>query len=131
MSEIDPVQVDILEDGAVACMARLTGWAGTAVTTANVTAVGWGLYDLGSTSPTVAIASSTSLSSVIYSTLQTGGWTKDTTGYNFRHIIGSTLLSAPNRNYVSEYRVTPSSTSTPYPYSLPPYQIHTRPRIGS
>ena len=48
------------------------------------------------------------MSAVVFDTLQTDGrWSLDSTGYNFRHDIGTTTFTTGGE-YVIQYTVTPS-----------------------
>lgn len=91
--------------------------AGTAITsTAQISTITYSVYDLSAAVPTVVTnhsAVSVTPSAVLFSSLQTSDarWTKDTTGYNFRHLLAATAFPLGGRRYRVEYTVTPLSGS--------------------
>jgi len=108
------IQADAIWEGvSPTVMARWRGSTGGNLKQANVTTIAYQVHDLHVSSTAGAVASSTGLtvSDVIFDTLQTDErWTKDTTGYNFRHTLGSTVFATGGHTYRVEYRLTESST---------------------
>lgn len=101
----------IWEDGGATCLARVYGNAGTAITQASLSAIGCKVFDQDSTAPATAVAStSLTVASVVFDTLQTGGpWSKDATGYNFKHTLSSSWFATGNHRYRVEYKFDPAS----------------------
>ena len=103
-AEIDGVW----EDTTNTMLARVVGADAATVVQANVTRIEFKAFDL-SIAGSSAVASSTALtiSEVIFDTLQTDDrWTKDTTGYNFAHLVPSTVMSKGGHRYQIEYMAT-------------------------
>lgn len=82
----------VLTNSTFNIMARLVDHDGEPVTVADVSSISWTAFpEAGGDS----VASGTlTPSNVIYDELQTPAiWTKDRTGFNFRHIVGSSVLT--------------------------------------
>ena len=90
-------------------MARWQGSTGGNLLQANVASIAYQVRDLNLSSTAGAVASSTGLTvaSVIFDALQTDNrWTKDATGYNFRHTLGSSVFATGGHTYRAEYKLT-------------------------
>ena len=115
-------QCDVLKNGTLNCMARVDNYEGTLITQASVDTVTYTVYQLDEDYPdrpntrtavtgheAVAVAKA----SCIFNTLQTGGlWSKDSTGYNFRHILdisSNQAFGTAGRKYLVEFTITPTS----------------------
>ena len=97
------------EDGAVVLMARVQNASAANITQASVTAITYAVYDVQQNT-TVLASTSLTVSSVVFDTLQTPSiWTKDTTGYNFRHDPAKTTLPNGGKVYRFEYLIDPTS----------------------
>jgi hypothetical protein len=97
-------------------MARWQGSTGGSLQQSQVTAIGYEAWDLDQSSTANPVASSTNLgaANVVFNTLQTDNrWTKDATGYNFRHTMGSSVFAIGGHTYRVEYKLTESSTGAP------------------
>ncbi len=91
-------------------LARVYGTAGTYLTQATTSSITCAVNDITTGSPVSVITPSIVVASVIFDTLQTGGlWTKDSTGYNFRHAMAATAFPTAGHVYEVIYTVTPSS----------------------
>jgi hypothetical protein len=90
---------------AFSVMGRLHA-AGSNLTQSTTSSITWAAYAASGGS---AIASGTlTVSAVVFDALQTDGrWSLDSTGYNFRHDIGTTTFTTGGE-YVIQYTVTPS-----------------------
>lgn len=82
----EATHADIWEDGEATIMARVVGADGTAVQQADVTSIGYQIFNLMSGTPDTAVKTGTyTIATVVFDTLQTDArWTVDSTGYNFR-----------------------------------------------
>lgn len=99
----------VFEDQGTLCMARVLGADGSVVARADLTSIGRKVFDLSSTAPTSVQHSTTlTISTVVTTSLKTdSGWSKDTTGYNFKDTIPSTILDTGNHQYRIEHLFTP------------------------
>ena len=96
------------EDTGVALMARVQ-IAGANAEQADVTSITWKAFDTADTS-TVAASGTLTVADVVFDTLQTDGrWTRDTTGYNFRHNLAASVLVGGGKTYRIEHAWTPAS----------------------
>jgi hypothetical protein len=111
MSASDVTYAVIWEDGGATFLARVVGVDGSNMTQSAVSTITCAVFDLGSATPETAVSTPTvTKASTVFDTLQTDGrWTKDTTGYNFRHTIGATVFSGGGKRYGIEYKFTPTS----------------------
>lgn len=113
--EANEVVADVIWEGTTPTfMARWQGSTGGSLKQANVSAIAFQVHDLDVSSTAAVVASSTGLTvaSVIFDTLQTDNrWSKDATGYNFRHTLGSTVFSVGGHTYQTEFKLTESSTA--------------------
>jgi hypothetical protein len=118
MKPTDITREVIWENTQPTCMARVEGSTGGNITPSDVSALKYNVFNLSSTAPTVALTTGTlSTTANVFETLQTDSrWSKDTTGYNFRAVLPSTLFSGDDQRYRAEFWFTPSSTGyDPYP----------------
>ena len=73
---------------------------------ADVSTITYSIYPTDSTTAHTT-ATSLTVATVIFDTLQTDArWTKDITGYNWRHDVAATVLVDPTKDYQIEYKVT-------------------------
>lgn len=101
----------ILAGSGSVFLARIRNSSGSYLTQATTTSIACTVYDIttgtavSSSTPTVTVAAS------VYDTLQTGSppWTKDSTGYNFRHAMPATAFATAGKVYQVSYVVTPTS----------------------
>lgn len=101
----------VWQDGAGICLARVIAANGAYITQAGTLSISCAVYDLHSVTPNVAIATPTvTVASSVFDTLQTGlDWTRDATGYNFRHQLADTTFATGNHVYQVEYTFVPTS----------------------
>ena len=107
------------KDGSVTCLARVVGHNAAAVTRTDISSIEYSIYLLEADDPDsrTAVTGHTDVAldkiSVVFDSLQTDArWTRDTTGYNFRHTINvaaSAAFTLAGRDYLVEYRLTPYS----------------------
>ncbi len=92
-------------------LARVSIWDGSNAQQADVTSIAYALYDLDSTTPETAVGSGAlTVSAVVFDTLQTDAvWTKDSTGYNFKHAIPAADLANGGHRYRVVYTWVPAS----------------------
>ena len=104
-------QFQAFEDGGATFMARVLGNDGAAITQSSISTITCAVYDLSTSTPTVAIlAPSLVVATVVFDTLQTDArWTADATGYNFLHAMPATAFPTGKHTYKVEYKVTPAS----------------------
>ncbi len=101
----------VIEDAGVTFMARVYGNAGTAITQASLSSIGYAVTDLSDLTNPVTSGTLT-ISSVVFDTLQTGvRWTKDSTGYNFLYAAPATWTPSGKRRYAYVFTFTPSDGS--------------------
>lgn len=91
-------------------LARIRNSSGSYLTQATTTSIACTVYDItsgtavSSSTPTVTVAT------CVFDTIQTGSqWTKDSTGYNFRHAMPAATFATAGKLYQVSYVVTPSS----------------------
>ncbi len=114
--------VVVNEGSTCSLLARVTDTVGTVLTQSDISSIEYQIYPEDSTTAVVG-ATSLTVSSVIYDTLQThAAWIKDTTGYNFRHEVSGAALGDqpaitfdPDVTYIVEHKFVladPPSTGT-------------------
>lgn len=109
----------VFKNGTSTNMARVVGADGANVTQSDITSGVYSIYlldDQDADSRTVVTghdAGALASANIIFDTLQTDAvWTKDDTGYNFRHtpvISVNAAFAIAGRNYLVEYTLTPSA----------------------
>ena len=107
----------VFKNGSATCMARLVGHDAAEITRADVASIAYSVYLLEADDPdarsVVAGHADVALDriSTVFDALQTDGrWSRDASGYNFRHTIdvGEHLaFGLAGREYLVEYRLTP------------------------
>ena len=104
-------QGECWEDGGSTNMTRQRGAAGALITQASLLTITYSVFDVSSATPDTAVDSGpVTIASSVFDTLQTDAiWTEDSTGYNFKHTIGASVLATPNHIYRTEYKFTPVS----------------------
>lgn len=95
----------VMEDSDFTILARIHS-LGVNLTQAAVSTITYQIfYSDSDTAHTTA--TSLTVATVIYDTLQTDAmWTRDITGYNFRHDVDNAVLVDPTRDYKFEYLFT-------------------------
>ena len=111
----------VYEDSAFSVLARIHA-NGTNVVQADVSTITYSIYPTDSDTAHTT-ATSLTVATVIYDTLQTDArWSRDITGYNWRHDVAATVLVDPTKDYQIEYKVTMADASVfhwlPDPISL-------------
>ena len=95
------------EDGGCSIMARVTGLDGTNITQASISTITCAVFDSAGTAagtPSIVVANS------VFDTLQTDSrWSRDDTGYNFRHDVAATVMATGDDTYRFEYLFTPAT----------------------
>lgn len=111
MSASDITTGVVWQDGGCMCLARVLAASGSYITQTATLSITCAVYDLHSATPNAAIATPTvTVATSVYDTLQTGlAWTRDSTGYNFKHTLADTLFTTGNHVYQVEYTFTPTS----------------------
>lgn len=122
MANAAQTQVVVFKHGTVKLMARVQNESGTRINQASVSTVTCSAYLLDAEYPEnpdtrTAVTGHSSVSldktSCIYDTLQTGGgWSKDTTGYNFSHVVDLSLghvFGTAGRYVLVKVTITPTS----------------------
>ena len=98
---------EVYEDSAAVILARISDAAGATISQATVSAVN---YEVWQKNGTAAVITTTALTvnTVCYTALQTNAtmWTVDDTGYNFKHTLGTNILTTANTQYVIQYNFT-------------------------
>jgi len=104
----------VWERSGVSLMARIVGQDAQNITQSALVSISFKIFDLAV--PEAAKSSGTlTVSSVVFNTLQTDTrWTKDATGYNFRHDVGATAFSGGTKDWRIEYLFTPSGGAAPF-----------------
>lgn len=102
------------EDQGVVVLGRVRDWEADLLVQADFGSITLKLFDESSSTPNTAIYSATlTVSSVIYNTLQTGGgWTVDSTGWNFRTSIAGQYFADPCHQYRCEVLFAPTGAET-------------------
>ena len=100
-------KVSAYEDGGVSLMARHRGNDGAYITRTSLNSISVKVFD--KSDPSTTLQSTTlNVSTVVFDTLQTDTrWTKDSTGYNFRHDVPGSWLESGNKTYRIEYKFDP------------------------
>ncbi len=112
--------VDVLKGEAPVFMARVDDAAAVLLTQAAISAIAYTIYELVDYYPPqrTALAGHSAVSVdktlAVFDTLQTDArWTRDTTGYNFRHQPSMAAVNAFQNvgynRYLAIYTITPTS----------------------
>jgi hypothetical protein len=97
---------ECFEDQPSPNMGYVTGVTGAPLTQAAVASISYSVFEK-ETGKVVVASTSLTVSGVIFDTLQTPAiWTRDTTGYNFRHDAAATTRPQSDRWYRYEYLFT-------------------------
>lgn len=88
----------------------------TLITQATVSTITYAVYDdAGAT----IVSGSLTVSAVVYDSLQTGTiWTRDGTGFNFKHKLPATAFPNPNETYRLTYTFTMATTLDVHKFSF-------------
>ena len=98
----------VFEDSGASLMARVVDNDGTDITQSDITTIKYSVFDVSD--PGAASNTGLNVSDVVFDTLQTDArWTKDSTGYNFRHDLPASALPEGDHVYRVEYKFTPAS----------------------
>lgn len=93
------------EDSSFSVLARVHA-DGSNIVQTDLSSISRSIYN-GSSGALISGPTALTVANVIFDTLQVDGrWSKDSTGYNFRDDIGSTVLTDPSIEYVLEYKFT-------------------------
>ena len=102
----------VLEDSGSVFMARARLASGAYITQAAISTITYRVWDINPTTYTEITAGAQTLvvASVVFDALQTAfPWTKDETGYNFKHEMPAASFPNGKGPYRVEYKVTPVS----------------------
>jgi hypothetical protein len=109
------IKATVFEDGGAIALARILGWDGSAIEQSEVTSITCAVTNITTGSPVSVITPSITVSDVIFDTLQTTAlWTKDSTGFNFKHALPATAFPTGNNVYRVEYKFTPTAGAVFY-----------------
>jgi len=107
----------VFKGGTATCLARVVGQDAAAITRTDVSSIQYSVYLLETDDPDARAAveghDAVALDkiSVVFDSLQTDArWTRDSTGYNFRHTIdvaSEAAFALAGRDYLVEYRLAP------------------------
>jgi len=117
MPEAVDIYGDVFKNGSATLLARIVDKAGTAITQATISSITYSVYlldDQDADSRTAVAghnAQSLTVSDIVFDTLQTDAiWTKDSTGYNFKHVLdvsSNEAFAIAGRRYLVEHRLVP------------------------
>ena len=109
----------VAKNGTATLLDRAVDAVGTVLTQSAIASATYSIYLLDDDDPNARTvvtghsAASLTVSAILYNTLQTDAtWTKDSTGYNFKHtvpIATSNAFAIAGRNYLVEYILIPTS----------------------
>ncbi len=119
MPNASDVHGTVFKNGTATNLARVVGADGANITQADIASGVYSIYLLNDqdadsrTAVTNHSAVALVVADVFFDTLQTDSiWTKDATGYNFKHtpaISADAAFAIADRAYLVEYTLTPSS----------------------
>lgn len=105
---------ECFEDQPSPNMGYVTGPTGAALDQADISSISYSVFERD-TGTVVLSSTSLTVSSVIFDTLQTPAiWTRDDTGYNFRHDAPATTMPHGGRWYKFEYKFNLASGGAVY-----------------
>lgn len=107
----------VFEECGATFLARIKGNAATNITQASLTGITCKVYERDGDGTSddpytyeLAATVTVTVSDVVFDTLQTGGhWTKDSTGYNFKHAMPGSSFPDGDTYYQVEYVFDPAS----------------------
>ena len=101
-------KAEFFEDSGGSLMARVIGPDATVISTSKITGITYSVYDTAQASTSIVSASTLTVSSVVFDTLQTDArWDRDATGYNFRYDVQSSELPNGKKKYRIEFLFDP------------------------
>jgi len=119
MAEAQDVPGTVFKNGSATFLARVVGPDGMVVTPAAISAVAYSVFLLDDQDPDSQTAVTghgdvaLTVEDVLYDTLQRDNlWTKDTIGYNFKHVLDVSehpAFAAAGRSYRVLFSLTPTS----------------------
>jgi hypothetical protein len=119
MAEAQDVHGTVFKNGSATFLARVVGADGMLVTRAQISAVTYSVFLLDDQDPDSQAAVTghggveLAVEDVLYDTLQHDNlWTKDATGYNFKHVLDVSehpAFAAAGRSYRVQFALTPTS----------------------
>ncbi len=115
----EPTRATIWEDGGATCMARVVGDDNEAVQPADLKSITLKVYDDNAANHDATTSTATvTIASAVFDTLVTtdGCWDYDSTGYNFKYTIPSTVFATGGHRYRAEFVFDPAAaTSNNFP----------------
>ncbi|MGQ9576485.1 MAG: hypothetical protein ACUVUC_14325 [Thermoguttaceae bacterium] len=119
MPEAQDIHGTVFKNGSATLLARVVGASGTPITRSQIAAIQYSIFllqedDPDSQTPVAGHAGvSVPVSSVIYDSLQTDAlWTRDSVGYNFKHVLEveeHPAFAAAGRSYRIVYELRPAA----------------------
>tara|TARA_R100000655_G_scaffold11743_6_gene27022 strand:+ start:1670 stop:2047 length:378 start_codon:yes stop_codon:yes gene_type:complete len=105
-----PTRATIYEDTGITCMARILGDDAAAITQSTTSAITVAVFKNAST--TATYTASLTVADVVFNSYQTDArWDLDSTGYNFRYAVISSVFDEGDATYRVEFKFTPTSGS--------------------
>jgi len=105
-----PTNTTIYEDTGVTCMSRILGDDAAAITQATTSSIE--LKTFKNISTTATSTTALTVANVVFDSYQTDArWSKDSTGYNFRYAVPSSVFDDGDATYRLEFKFTPTSGS--------------------
>ncbi len=119
MPDAQDIQGTVFKNGSAILLARVVGADGEAITRNTLAAIRYTVYLLDDQDPDQQtaldghVAISLSVAEAIYDTMQTDAiWTRDSIGYNFKHVLDVSAHQAfpiAGRSYRVVYELSPTS----------------------
>ena len=119
MAEAQDVHGTVFKNGSATFLARVVGADGMVVTRAAFSSVTYSVFLLDDQDPDIQTAVTghgdveLTVDDVLYDTLQQDSlWTKDTIGYNFKHVLDvseNPAFAVAGRSYRVLFALTPTS----------------------
>ena len=103
MSGCEAITGCVIEASAFAVKARMEDTDGVALQQADISTITWKAWNAADS--LLVDAASLTVATVISDTLLTTGWSKDASGYNFKHVVGDDVCVATGVHTI-EYTVT-------------------------
>lgn len=119
MAEAADTHGTAFKNGSATLLARVVGADSSEITQSDIDSATYSVHLLDDqnadtrTAVTGHADVSLTKTDIIFNTLQTDAlWTKDSTGYNFRHVLdisSNQAFAVAGRRYLVEYKLTPGS----------------------
>lgn len=108
----DAVTQIVWEGATPILLARVVGMAGANITQASLNSLAYMVVkDVAGVITTVIAETSLTIADIIFDTLQTDAiWTKDSTGYNFKHQLAATDIPDPSTKYRVQHKLVDTNS---------------------